>query len=346
MAALALAALLSARAAERVFDLSEATLNEPPKGFRSALAGGGKPGDWRVILDDLPADFQPLTPQAPQVARHRVLAQMSTDPTDERFPLLIYDGEVFSDFTLTTKFKTVSGAVEQMAGIAFRLQDEKNFYVVRASSLGNTFRFYRVVNGVRDDPIGPEMPISKGVWHELTIECKGNHIRIHFDGKEPIPELTDSTYPTGKIAFWTKSDSVSYFADTRINFTPRETLAAQLVRETLQRYPRLLGLKLFAGTTAKPELRLIAGDNAKEIGQPAGPVEKDCVAKGTIYAGKSGKRYLVTMPLRDRNGDPIAAVRVVLQSFPGESDTTVLGRAMPIIKGMETQVHSLKELTE
>ena len=31
-----------------------------------------------------------------------------------------------TDFTLTTRFKTVKGVVEQMAGIAFRIQNETN----------------------------------------------------------------------------------------------------------------------------------------------------------------------------------------------------------------------------
>ena len=350
MVAVALAALLPLRAAERVIDLTTNTLNTPPKGFRSTLAGEGKPGDWRVLLDDLrddaPRDLQPALPNAAPALKRAVIAQVSQDPTDERFPLLILEDEVFGDFTLTTKFKTVSGVAEQMAGIAFRLQDEKNFYVVRASSLGNTFRFYRVANGVRDNPIGPEIPISKGVWHELTVECKGNQIRLRLDGQEPIPALTDNTFSAGKIAFWTKSDSVSYFTDTRIAYTPRESQARELVRATLRRNPRLLGLKLYAGTTTKPELRVVASDDEKDLGTPAGKVENECFTKNMPFAGKDGSRYLVTLPLHDQNGDPVAVVRVVLRSFAGETDNTALSRATPIVRRMENQVSTLKELTQ
>ena len=52
-----------------------------------------------------------------------------------RFPLLVFDGESFNDFTLTTRFKLVRGGLEQMAGIAFRLQDEKNFYVYKKAAV-------------------------------------------------------------------------------------------------------------------------------------------------------------------------------------------------------------------
>jgi hypothetical protein len=78
----------------------------------------------------------PSTPAA-------VLAQTSKDQTDERFPILIYDGEIFQDFKLTTRFKIVGGMAEQMAGVVFRFQNASNFYVVRASALGHNVRFYK-----------------------------------------------------------------------------------------------------------------------------------------------------------------------------------------------------------
>ena len=173
-------------AAERKFDFSEMREDQPPPGFRSTVTGQGKPGDWQVIMDAVPPLLQPLTTRASAVSKRAVLAQLAQDPADEHFPLLIYEGETFGDFTLTTRFKTVKGVAEQMAGIAFRIQNETNYYVVRASSLGNTFRFYKVLNGERGPLVGPEVKIPSGVWHELTVECKGNQIRGRLDGEELI----------------------------------------------------------------------------------------------------------------------------------------------------------------
>src|SRR5439155_5958586 len=153
--ALALLALPTV-AAERKFDFGELRENQTPPGFRSAVTGSGKPGDWKIIMDDVPPVPAPDSRGAPPMAKRAVLAQLAQDPTDEHFPLLIFEEETFGDFTLTTRFKTVRGAMEQMAGIAFRIQNETNYYVVRASSLGNTFRFYKVVNGQRGTLIGPE----------------------------------------------------------------------------------------------------------------------------------------------------------------------------------------------
>jgi hypothetical protein len=335
----------SLRAAERYFDFSGAKLNEPPAGFRSSVSGEGRPGEWKVIEDRtesprLPPDAKPLV-----TIRRQVLAQLSRDTTDEHFPLLIYEEEAFDDFTLTTRFKTVEGAAEQMAGIAFRIQDETNYYVLRASSRGNTFRFYKFVNGFRSTPVGPEIPIPKGVWQDLRLECKGNQIRCFLNGKQVIPDITDSSFTEGRVGFWTKSDSVSYFADTKIDYAPRQTLAVVLLRQALKKYPRLLGLKIFGATSERKELHIVASDDAKELGRSATKVEEDVVARDVVYCGRGKTQTLVTLPLHDRNGEAIAAVRVVLEPFPGQTEQAALARATPIVKEMERLVRSAKDLT-
>jgi hypothetical protein len=340
-------AAFAARAAEKKFDFGEYPPEQTPPGFRSTLAGQGRPGEWKVIMDEVPPVLAPLTANAPAVTKRAVLAQLSRDDTDERFPILIYDGESFGDFTFKTRFKTVSGAVEQMAGIAFRMQDEKNYYVVRASSLGNTFRFYKVVNGERGPLIGPDkVEISKGAWHELTVECKGNQIRCSLNGKELIPPLTDSSFSSGKIGFWTKSDSISYFCAAVVAYTPKENLAQVLVRDAVKKYPRLLDLKIYALTPGQREPRVIAGKNEKDIGQPGGQPEQDVIARGTLYYGKGKQSVTVTMPLRDRNGEPAAAAVVTMKSFPGQTEQNAIVRATPIVKEMQARIPTLHDLLQ
>jgi hypothetical protein len=278
--------------------------------------------------------------------KQAVLAQLDRDPTDERFPLLIYEQEVFEDFTLTTRFKTVSGTAEQMAGVAFRIQDETNYYVLRASSLGSTFRFYKFVNGQRSAPIGPEVAIRAGVWHELKVECQANQIKCCLNGQQMFPTATDNSFAAGRIGFWTKSDSVSYFAGVRVTYTPRERPAQAVIRATLEKYPRLLGLRIYAVRKPGEAPSVIASSDVHDLGQPAKDAEQDVLARGTIYYGKQDKGVLVTLPLHDRNGDPMAAVRVALRSFPGQTEQNAVARAAPIVKQMESRLHSAKELFE
>jgi hypothetical protein len=345
---LALALLtLPVTAAERKFDFSDVRENQLPPGFRSAVTGQGKPGDWRVILDEVPPLLPPLNARAPVVARKAVLAQLAQDPTDEHFPLLIYERETIDDFTLTTRFKTVKGVVEQMAGIAFRIQNETNYYVVRASSLGHTFRFYKVLNGERGPVVGPEVPIPGGVWHELTVECKGNQIRCLLNGKELI-SVTDKVNPwnSGKIGFWTKSDAVSYFADTKLVFQRHEASAQALVREVLKKYPRLLGLQVYVPGNDPKTPRLLASANTNEVGRVGGKVEQDVIDQGTPYYGTEKGSVSVVLPLRDQNGDPMAAVRVIMKSFAGQTEQNAFARAQPVVREMQGRVGSLQDLTQ
>lgn len=328
---------------ERVFDFTQTKVNEMPAGFRSSVAGTGSPGEWRVVLDDVPAAIPSLTPKAP-AAKTSVLAQLAKDPTDEHFPLLIYDEESYGDFTMETRFKTVAGEAEQMAGIAFRLQDEKNYYYLRASSKGSTFRFSKVVNGQRGDPIGPEIQIPRGVWHSLKVECKGNTIRCFLNDKEAMPQLTDNSFQSGKIAFWTKSDSVSYFTAAKITYVPRVSLAKILIKEMIQRYPRVLKLKMFAMPAGGKNLKVVASTDENDLGAPGQKTEKEAWEKRATFYGKNGKVALVTMPLYDRNGEIVAILRVELKAIIGQTESNALGRALPIVRDMEKRIQESRDL--
>jgi hypothetical protein len=340
-----LALSLSVFGTELKFDFSRYDLDKSPTNFTSVVAGRGKPGDWKVIMDDVPPALAPFSQLAPVVSRRAVLAQLSREPIDEHFPILVYDGDTFGDFTMTTKFKTVGGGLEQMAGIVFRLQDEKNFYVLRASSLGSTFRFYKVVDGVRSDPIGTTIQIPNGEWHEMSVECKGSKITCALDGKA-FPTMDDTSFKEGKVGFWTKSDSVSFFYDTKITFIPKIVPAQSIVDSTLETYSRLVGLKVYATTVDPNEARIIASKDKQEIGQSGSKDELDCLQRGTVLWAKGVENVEVLMPLRDQNGEPVAAVRIVMKTFTGQTEQNALQRALPIIQTMQKRVQTKADVVQ
>lgn len=334
---------LSVSGAELRFNFGEFPEGATPTNFSSALAGGGLPGTWKIVMDEVPSAFAPLTDKAPSVTRHGVLAQTSQDPTDERFPIFVYDGEVFRDFKFSTRFKMVSGTVEQMAGVVFRFQNSSNFYVVRASALGKNFRFYKVVNGVRSDPIGPTVEVAPGAWHTLAVKCEGNQISVRLDDQLAMPPLNDNTFIEGKVGFWTKSDAVSYFADALMDYTPRVPAAQVMVNSVMEKQPRILALRVYTlgtnGTTS-----IIASKDTAEIGQPGTEAEKIAIQDGTVSFGREKGAVLVTLPLHDRNGEFIAAVRVKLISFFGETQDNAMTRALNIVKLMQLSSTSAEDL--
>jgi hypothetical protein len=315
----------------------------PTNHFHTELAGGGQPGDWKIVMDQVPSLFTPFSERAPVNTSRAVLAQTSNDQTDERFPMLIYDGEIFQDFTFTTRFKIVGGVAEQMAGIVFRFQNASNFYVVRASALGHNVRFYKVVDGVRSNPLGPQLDISSGQWHTLAVQCLGNQIILSLDGKPVMPPLNDNTFANGKIGFWTKSDAVSYFSDPVIDYTPRIPAAQELVKSTMNKEPRILGLQIFT-LDKQGQPHIIASKDEAEIGQPGTDAEKDAILNGKIYYGKDDGVDAITIPFRDRNGDPMAAVHLRLKSFLGETQDNALGRATLLLHAMQQEITSSDDL--
>jgi hypothetical protein len=182
---------------------SDAVGNLPAK-FHDALTGQGAKGQW-VVKADASAPSQP-----------NVLAQTSTDKTDYRFPLAIADEGSFKDLDLSVKFKAVAGEVDRAAGLVFRLKDANNYYIVRANALENNYRLYHVVSGRRVQFAGANFKVASGEWHELRVECVGNHIICYYDGEKKI-DATDETFKeAGKVGLWTKADSVTYFDDLRV----------------------------------------------------------------------------------------------------------------------------------
>lgn len=339
---------ISASAAEIKINFSDYSAGESPTNFSSTLAGTGAPGDWKIVSDEAPSwSFAPMMPQVaptPSPARRSVLAQLSQDQTDEHFPMFIYDGMTFKNFRATTQFKIVSGVAEQMAGMVFRYQNPSNFYVIRASALGHNVRFYKVVNGLRGNFIGPDMDIPTNIWHTLTVQCDGDQITFWFDGKLASAPLHDISFDAGKIGFWTKSDAVSYFDGLTVNYTPIISGAQTLVNDIMKEYPKILGLRIYTADK-NDDVRVVASNNEKEIGMAGTDAEKNTLAAGKVFYGHSKGTVVVDYPLADRNGNPIATVRVELKSYSlAETQDMVLARVRIIINEMQKRVLSKEDL--
>ena len=334
---------LSTGGAEIHFNFSDYPEDSMPTNFVPILAGSGQPGVWKIVTAEVPPLLAPLTDKALDVTRRGVLAQTSQDLTDEHFPMLLFTGEKFRDFKFTTRFKVVSGITEQMAGVVFRYQNSSNYYVVRASVLGKNVRFYKVVDGIRSDPIGPELNVGLGEWHRLTVQCEGTQISIWFDDKLAMPPLGDHSFNEGLLGFRTMADAVCYFTDATVDYQPIIPAAQTLVSSIVEKQTRLLGLRIYTAQT-NGTTRVIASKDAAEIGMAGTDAEFKAIQDGAVSFGREKGVVLVTLPLHDRNGDYIAAVRVRLKSFFGETQDNALSRARMIVKAMQAQVGSAKDL--
>jgi glycosyl hydrolase family 59 (putative galactocerebrosidase) len=194
----------TSRASSFVLDFGTAEVGKPPADFSTALTGGGGPVIW-VVKED---------PSAPSGGK--VLAQTSTDKTDYRFPLCIYDKFTAKDVTVSVRFKAVAGKVDQAAGLVARYQDKGNYYITRANALEGNVNLYKVIGGSRKHFAGVKAKVSSGEWHGLKLGVKGSHFQVFFDDKLLFEADDDTFKDPGKVGLWTKADSVTYFDDLQV----------------------------------------------------------------------------------------------------------------------------------
>jgi hypothetical protein len=183
------------------------TVGSAPDGFTFARTGQGGAAQWAVAADST-------------AASGRAIEQVSTDRTDYRFPLAILDAVSTANLNVSVRFMAVAGRVDQAAGIALRLRDPDNYYVARANALEDNVRFYRVVKGRREQLEGANLKVTASEWHTLALRAEDNRFTVSYDGKA-LFTTTDNTFAdSGKIALWTKSDSITRFDQFEITKLP------------------------------------------------------------------------------------------------------------------------------
>jgi Domain of Unknown Function (DUF1080) len=211
-AMLALIASMGVARAE-VFDFESAAVDSMPQGWSVAMTHDGGQPRWAVVSGD---------------GGGKVLAQLSNDPTAQRFPLAIFTRDSIRNGTLSVRFKPISGRVDQAAGLVWRYQDENNYYIVRANALEDNVVLYKVESGnrVAISPLGREgeygqrQEVPTNEWHTLGVEFSGPRFSVSFDGMK-IYEVEDATFTEpGRVGLWTKADSVTQFDDFEVADDP------------------------------------------------------------------------------------------------------------------------------
>jgi hypothetical protein len=162
------------------------------------MTGVGRPPDWQAVAD----------PDAPD---GWALAELAGDPADLRFPFCISQQGLVRDVDATLRFKPLSGVRAQVGGLIFRAQSANDYYVVRANSLDNSVRLYRVEKGKRSQLGNKEAPLEVGKWHSLRLIASNERFEVALDGK-PLFEVTDRSLPQpGALGVWSQADSVTHY---------------------------------------------------------------------------------------------------------------------------------------
>ena len=187
-------------------DIGQLAPNLEPE-FTQWRTGDGNAAEWILVADA-------------SAAGGRAIAQVSKDKTNYRFPLAIYKPFSGKDLEVLVRFKAVAGTVDQAGGIAIRLQTPDDYYVVRANALEDNVRFYRVVKGRREQIDGVNTKVARDRWHTLALRAEGDAFTVTFDGKALFTAHDKTFANSGKVALWTKADSVTHFDTLTIRPLP------------------------------------------------------------------------------------------------------------------------------
>jgi hypothetical protein len=131
------------------------------------------------------------------------------------FPALSLGSTVYTDATIEARFKPISGREDRAAGIIFRIQDQDNYYIVRANALEDNVNIYKYVRGRRIFVKGAHANVLSNAWQRLGVQVTGRRMRGSLNGR-PVVEATDDTFKAGRIGLWTKADSVTCFGTVRV----------------------------------------------------------------------------------------------------------------------------------
>ena len=190
-----------------MIDIGKMEIGSQPEDFDSWRTGQGGAARWLVVADATSASG-------------RAIEQISTDKTDYRFPLAIYKPLSAQNIDAVLRFKAIAGTVDRAGGIAVRLATPDDYYVVRANALEDNVRFYRVLKGQREQLAGADLKVSSNEWHTLGLRAEGDRFTVTFNGKQ-LFVATDRTFTgVGRMALWTKADSVTRFDQIRITTLP------------------------------------------------------------------------------------------------------------------------------
>jgi hypothetical protein len=185
--------------------------------------------------------------------------------------------------------------------------------------------------------------LEKGKWYTLSIEAKGAQIVIRLDGKSIMPVVNDTTFTHGKIGFWTKADSVSAFADTRIDYEAKVNRFDKALQWAMDenrniRDGRILTIDK-STDPADPDkkaklLRTVASTRPDELKQEATESETRCFLENAVFTAKKSKprRWVFLLPLQDHNGEIFAVLRLEMNRKFGSSKSVAMAQALGLAK--------------
>jgi hypothetical protein len=152
------------------------------------------------------------------------LEQSSVLTAEDRFPLAIYKTASIKNLEINLRLKADGGESDRGGGVAVRLNIPQDYYLVQMDALRERVLFLRVSGGASEEIAGVDADITSHSWHTLTVRAVDNQFTVSLDGTWVFTAFDKTLSKPGRIALWTKGDSVTRFDSIAVTalFAPGE----------------------------------------------------------------------------------------------------------------------------
>lgn len=182
-------------------DIGKSKIGAPPSEFDLSQ------GRWTAVGD---------ATAAPGVA----IEQSSVQTTDDQYPLAIYKPASPKNAEISLRLNAAGGKSDQGGGVAVRLTSPQDYYLVQLDALRDRVLFWLMSTGAFEEIVGVDADIASHSWHTLTVRAKDNEFFVSLDGIWVFTTFDKTLSQPGRIALWTKGDSVTRYDSIAITPIP------------------------------------------------------------------------------------------------------------------------------
>jgi hypothetical protein len=144
------------------------------------------------------------------------IEQSGVQTAEDGFPLAIYKTASIKNAEISLRLKADGGKSDQGGGVAVRLRSPQDYYLVQMDALRDEVLFSRVSDGASEEIVSVDADVASHSWHTLTVRARDDEFVVSLDGIWMFTGFDKALSGAGRIALWTKGDSVTRFDQIKI----------------------------------------------------------------------------------------------------------------------------------
>jgi 3-keto-disaccharide hydrolase len=144
------------------------------------------------------------------------IEQSGAQTTEDRFPLAISKTVPLKNAEISVRLKATGRKSDRDSGLALRLMTPETYYLVELDARRDRIVFSVVNEGVSNEIAAFDADIASQTWYTLTVLAVGDEFVVSLDGNWVFTVFDKTLSQAGRIALWTKGDSVTRFDQIEI----------------------------------------------------------------------------------------------------------------------------------